>query len=141
MERTKKREFAFKLIYSSEVQKNMDEEQIEIFLEENRIERDAKVKYIRQVFYGIRKYDEEIMNLIENSLKDNWTMERVSKIDLSILKLAVYEMLYSDIEYKIVINEAIELAKKFGEDNSKTFINGVLANIVKEKNLAKEEEQ
>lgn len=141
MERTKKREFAFKLIYSSEVQKNMEEEQIEIFLKENRIERDTKVKYIRQVFYGIRKHDEEIMNLIENSLKDKWTMERVSKIDLSILKLAIFEMIYSKIEYKIVINEAIELAKKFGEDNSRTFINGVLANIVKEKNLAKEEEQ
>ena len=141
MERTKKREFAFKLIYSSEVQKNMDEEQIEIFLKENRIEKDGKVNYIKQVFYGIRENEEEITKLIENSLKDKWTMNRISKIDLSILKLAIYEMLYFKIEYKIVINEAIELAKKFGEDNSKAFINGILANIVKEKNLAKEEEQ
>lgn len=141
MEQTKKREFAFKLIYSSEVQKNMDEEQVEIFLKENRIERDAKVNYIKQIFYGIKENEEEITKLIENSLKDKWTMDRVSKIDLSILKLAVFEMLYSKIEYKIVINEAIELAKKFSEDNSKSFINGILANIVKEKNLAKEEEQ
>lgn len=141
MEQTKKREFAFKLIYSSEVQKNMDEEQVEIFLKENRIERDVKVNYIKQIFYGIKENEEEITKLIENSLKDKWTMDRVSKIDLSILKLAVFEMLYSKIEYKIVINEAIELAKKFSEDNSKSFINGILANIVKEKNLAKEEEQ
>ena len=66
-------------------------------------------------------------------------MERISKIDLAILKLAIFEMVYSGLPYKIAINEAVELAKKYGEDSSKSFVNGVLASIVKERNLDKEE--
>ena len=50
-----------------------------------------------------------------------------------ILKLAIYEITYKEIPYKVVINEAVELAKKYGEDNSKNFVNGILASIVKEK--------
>ena len=53
----------------------------------------------------------------------------------SLLKLAIYEMLYKNIPYKVVINEVVELAKKYGEDASSSFINGVLATVVKENNL------
>ena len=58
-------------------------------------------------------------------------MERISKIDLSLLELAIYEIKYKEIPYKVAINEAVELAKKYGEDSSKTFVNGILASIVK----------
>ena len=57
-------------------------------------------------------------------------MERVSKIDLTILRLAIYEIKYKDLPYKVAINEAVELAKKYGEDTSKNFVNGILASIV-----------
>ena len=66
-------------------------------------------------------------------------MDRISKIDLSILKLAIFELVYSKLPYKVAINEAVELAKKYGEDSSKSFVNGVLASIVKEKKLDEEE--
>ena len=66
-------------------------------------------------------------------------MDRISKIDLSILKVAIYELVFSKLPYKVAINEAVELAKKYGDDNSKSFVNGILASIVKEKNLAEEE--
>ena len=59
-------------------------------------------------------------------------MQRISKINLAILKLSIYEIMYAEVPYKVSINEAIELAKKFGDDTSSTFINGVLASIVKE---------
>ena len=89
---------------------------------------------------GIKEKLPEILNLIEKNLKENWSIERVSKIDLSILKLAIYEMLYvENVPYKVAINEAIELAKKYGEDSSKAFINGILASVVKEKKLNQEE--
>ena len=58
-------------------------------------------------------------------------LERISKIDLSLLELAIYEIKYKEVPYKVAINEAVELAKKYGEDNSKTFVNGILASIVK----------
>ena len=61
-------------------------------------------------------------------------MERVSKIDITILKLAIYEIKFKEIPYKIAINEAVELAKKYGEEVSKNFVNGILASIVKEQN-------
>ena len=64
---------------------------------------------------------------ISDSLK-GWTIERISKIDLSILRLAFCEILYvDDIPYQVTINEAIELAKKYSDDDSASFINGVLA--------------
>ena len=80
-----------------------------------------------------------IENLISINLKNNWTINRISKINLSLLKLAIYEMLYKDLPYKIAINEVIELAKKYADDSSPVFINGVLASIVKEKKLDKDE--
>ena len=58
------------------------------------------------------------------------------QIDIAILKLAIYEILYSEVPYKVAINEAIELAKKYGDESSKKFINGILASIVKEKGIS-----
>ena len=72
------------------------------------------------------------MQKIEINLKSDWKIERISKIDLAILKIAIYEIKYKDIPFKVGINEAVELAKKYGEDNSKNFVNGILASIVKE---------
>ena len=69
---------------------------------------------------------------IETNLKKEWKIDRIAKIDLAILKLAIYEIKYKDIPFKVVINEAVELAKKYGEDSSKNFVNGVLASVVKE---------
>jgi len=137
MKRTETREQVFRLIYSSLIQKEISEEQIEIFIEENNLRKEEE--YVKGIFYGIQTNEEEIEKLIASNLKEKWSMERISKIDLAILKLAIFEMVYSGLPYKIAINEAVELAKKYGEDSSKSFVNGVLASIVKERNLDKEE--
>lgn len=139
MKRTETREHTFRLIYSSEIQKNMDEEQIELFLEENNIKEKSEIKYVTEVFTGIKENKEEIVKLIENNLKEKWTIDRLSKIDFAILQVAIYELIFSKLPYKVVINEAVELAKKYGDDNSKSFVNGILASVVKEKNLSSEE--
>ena len=139
MKRTETRELAFRLIYSIEIQKEMDDEQVELFLEENEIEENIEINYIKQIFNGIKENKDEIVELISNNLKEKWTMDRISKIDLAILKVAIYELVFSKLPYKVVINEAVELAKKYGDDSSKSFVNGILASIVKEKKLAEEE--
>lgn len=139
MKRTETRELTFRLIYSSEIQKNMDEEQIELFLQENDIEEKTEIKYVTEVFTGIKENKEEIVKLIENNLKEKWTIDRLSKIDFAILEVAIFELVFSKLPYKVVINEAVELAKKYGDDNSKSFVNGILASVVKEKNLSSEE--
>lgn len=138
MKRTETREQAFRLIYSSQIQKEIDEEQINIFIEENKLGEEES-NYIKNIFEGIKENKEEIEKLISSNLKEKWSMDRISKIDLSILKLAIFELVYSKIPYKVAINEAVELAKKYGEDSSKSFVNGVLASIVKDKKLDEEE--
>ena len=129
---SKMREYAFMLLYELEIQKEFSEENIEIFLENNEIvDKDAR-KYIRKIVKGGKENEEELENKIAEKLKPEWKLERISKINIALLKLSIYEMLYANVPYKIAINEIIELAKTYGEDNSASFINGVLANVVKE---------
>ena len=135
MNRTELRELAFKLIYSLEIQKKYDIEQLELFVEEYNIKGENK-KYIEDIFNGILKYKEEINSFINNNLKEKWSIDRISRIDIAILKIAIYEIMYSKIPYKVAINEAVEIAKKYGNDSSKSFVNGMLASIVKENNIS-----
>lgn len=133
MNRSAIRENAFKLIYSLEIQKTENlEEQIDLFFESNNIDDEQAKKYIKDVIFGINENSEEILKDIEQNLKEDWKLNRISKMDLSILKLAIYEIKYNEIPYKVAINEAVELAKKYGEDKSKNFVNGILASIVKD---------
>ncbi len=131
MNRSKAREEAFKLLYSMEIQHETKTEIITIYLENNDITEEKTKEYVQDTIQGIYKYNEEIKKTISDNLKADWQLQRVSKIDLSLLKLAIYEMLYKQIPYKVAINEVIELAKKYGEDTSPSFINGILASIVK----------
>lgn len=133
MNRSEIREQAFKLMYSMEIQQdeNLDE-QVELFLESNNITDKNAIEYIKDAVFGIEKNDKEILDEISKYLKSDWKIDRISKIDLTILKLAIYEIKFKELPFKVAINEAVELAKKYGEDNSKKFVNGVLANVVKE---------
>ena len=133
MNRSEMRENAFKLIYSLEIQKpEKFEEQIELFYESNEIKDNETKKYVSDVILGINKNEEQILKQIEQNLKEDWKLSRISKMDLSILKLAIYEIKYNEIPYKVAINEAVELAKKYGEEKSKNFVNGILASVVKD---------
>ncbi len=133
MNRSDMRENAFKLIYSLEIQKTENiQEQIDLYFESNNIKDEEAKKYITDAVNGIEKNKQEILSDIEKNLKEEWKLNRISKMDLSILKLAIYEIKFSDVPYKVSINEAVELAKRYGEDKSKNFVNGVLASIVKE---------
>ena len=133
MNRSRIREEAFKLMYSLEIQKKENiEEQLELYLEDNNLTDENVVEYINDAVFGIEKNKEEIEEEISKNLKSDWKLERISKIDLSILKLAIYEIKYKELPFKVVINEAVELAKKYGEDTSQKFVNGILASVVKE---------
>ena len=133
MNRSAIREQAFKLIYSLEIQRKENlEEQIQLYIENNEISDEKAREYITNAVLGINNNKEKIFELIEKNLKTDWKIERISKIDIAILKLAIYELKFTEIPFKVAINEAVELAKKYGEDTSKNFVNGVLASIVKE---------
>ena len=129
MNRSELREEAFKLLYSKEVQGELEKEQIEEYIKENNID---KSDYIYDIINGISNNLDDINKIISNNLKSDWKIDRISKINLALLKLSIYEIKYKELPFKVVINEVVELAKKFGEDTSANFINGVLANLVKE---------
>ena len=100
---------------------------------DSQIVRSAK-EYRTIVAYAGREENEEITEKIAKNLKTGWTIERISKVDVSLLKLAIYEMNYMQTPFKIIINEVVNMAKKYGEDSSPAFVNGVLAKIVEENN-------
>ncbi len=134
MEKSAKRELTFKILYSGQINKEMNQEELNIFLEENNL-KDRDKEDIQKDIKLINDNIKEIMEKISKNLKDNWTIDRISKIDKALLILAIYEIQYKEIPFKVVINEVVELAKKYGEDTSASFINGVLANVVKELNI------
>ena len=133
MNRSKTREESFKLLYSMQISKNADvDEQIKIFLDEEEITDKDATSYIEDTIKGIMENNEDIEEKIKQNIKDDWTISRISKIDLTLLKWGIYKSIYTKLPYKVVINEVVELAKMYGDDSSKSFINGVLASIVKE---------
>ena len=142
MTRTQTRELAFELLYSLEIQKVAESEQteqIQLFIEQQGIEEEKVKKYILETTQGIEEHEEEILKNISDNLKEKWEITRISKINITLLKLAIYEILCTKLPYKVVVNEVVELAKKYGDDNSAPFINGILANIIKKSGISEEE--
>lgn len=135
MNRSAVREVAFQFLYGAEIQKELNRNQIDEFLESNEINDEKAKKYLIDVTDGIFAHESEIIKLIEQNLKADWRIERISKVSLALLKLAIFEIKYQNLPYKAIINEVVELSKKYGEDNSHVFVNGVLASIVNEINL------
>ena len=115
--------------------KKFGDDTLEIFFEVNQIQEEAVKEYLKDILFGVSNNEERLNELIKKNLKENWTIDRVSKVNISLLKIAIYEMIYNKLPYKVAINEVIELAKKYSDEQAGPFINGVLASIVKEKKL------
>ena len=133
MDVTEARETAFKALFQLEFAPNDETEFYEKLSIENAIEEDTKVQqrrltYIEDAVKGTRANLAEIDEIIKSRLKKGWTLNRLSTADRNILRLAVYEMVFAEkkISVSVIINEAIELAKKYGADDSSRFINGIL---------------
>lgn len=134
MSRKLSREKAMELVFSMMLTKESHDEVIETFVDN--YEEDIKkldLEYIKEVLKGVEENKESIDNLIKENLQ-KWKIERVSKVNLAILRLAVYEMKYvKDVPEKVAINEALEITKRYSDEKSVSFINGVLDNIYKGK--------
>ncbi len=89
-------------------------------------------EYLDFLVEGVVVKKQELDQLIQNYLK-NWSVQRLAKIDLIILRIALFEMNYvSDVPGKVALNEALELTKKYSDDASRKFVNGVLSNALKD---------
>ena len=129
MSRRELREQIFKFIFRVEFnEKDEMDQQKQLFFENEDLEiSDADKKYISTKSNKILEKLDEIDEMINQQAK-GWTTQRMGKVDLTILRLAVYEITYDDtVPTGAAINEAVELAKKFGQEESSSFVNGVLA--------------
>lgn len=90
-------------------------------------------KYLEKTVIGVFEDLEKIDNLIITHLKPGWSIGRLSKVVLAVLRLAVFEMLFSDdVPSSVAINEAVEITKEYGEEKEPVFVNGILASILKD---------
>lgn len=135
MNRKKSREYLMQLVYQMEMTKESAGEVFDSFMENEEISKNGiDLSYIKACLIGIMREKEIIDAKIAEKLV-NWKITRVSKVNLAITRIAVFEMLMykeDDIPAKVSINEAIELCKEFSDEKSVAFINGVLDKIYKE---------
>lgn len=128
------REAAMCLLYEREITGELAEN--ETLVEMNDILKSDKFSkeqndYINSVVTTYEEKSIDIDALIAKYNKNGWSIERINKVDLSILRLAIVEILYmKDIPYKVAVNEAVEMAKKFSGEKSPSYINGVLASVI-----------
>lgn len=131
MSRHTARELAFKFLYQEEIREDPFEIQLEDFLKTRSIRDKADRTYFEQLVQGVHKNRPLIDQVISRYLR-GWTMERQLLIDLSILRLAVYELLFDEeVPAEIAISEAVIFANEYGTDQSRAFINAVLGSVEK----------
>lgn len=128
MGRRASRETAMKLLYQLEIQKTDRNEQINMALEDESLTgRDRE--YIKGIVDGVHQKTSVLDSIIEKKAT-GWKINRLSKIDLSILRIGIYEILYrKDIPYSVSVNEAVELSKKYSNEDAGAFVNGLLAKV------------
>ena len=132
MTRRELRENTFVMLFHKEFH-DIDEmkEQFELYFEKKAPMSEKDEKYVSERVYDVISKLSEIDSDIEEA-SESWTVSRMSKIDLSIMRLAYYEMRYDEsVPLQVAINEAVEIAKLYGGDNSPSFINGVLGKLAK----------
>ena len=128
MNRTDAREVLMQAVFQMEIQKNTDKELFEQFLSSKKVTADQE-GYIKTSFDLITTHLEEIDELI-NKFSKGWKTNRLPKVDLAILRVGIGELLYvEETPNPVAINEAVKLAKRFSEEKSRKFINGILGSV------------
>ena len=130
MTRSEIREHIFKMLFQIEFNDEADmPEHLQYYLDTLEDAKEKDREYMQKKYKAVNSHTEEIDKLLNGAAK-GWKTTRMSKVDLTILRLAVYEMEWDeDVPEGVAINEAVELAKRFGGDSSASFINGVLGKL------------
>lgn len=133
MNRSELREHVFKMLFQIEFNNASDmEENMKYYFESLGEVADKDKEYIRKKYEGVAARLNEIDKMLNEAAK-GWKTSRMNKVDLAILRLAVYEMMWDeDVPKGVAINEAVELAKGFGGDHSASFVNGILGKLAKQ---------
>ncbi|MVP00153.1 transcription antitermination factor NusB [Paenibacillus lutrae] len=147
MRRRVAREIALQSLYQIDMNGVSAHEAVEVAVHEAENENEAQVdgkekimpEYIRELVTGTLNNRDRIDQLLSGYLK-GWQIDRLSRVDREVLRLAAFEMLFQeDVPPKVVVNEAIDLAKHFGTDDSGKFVNGVLGKMIKDADALRDE--
>ena len=130
--RSELREKCMIILYQNDIiNKNKNDGNIDEIIKENlEIDND----FVKDIVYGVITHFNELDSICNDHMND-WTIDRIDKTGAAILRIAIYELKYTDTPSIVVINEAVELAKKYSTDDSSSFVNGVLAKVIVENGL------
>lgn len=134
LSRRRLREEAFKILFSMQFIK-VNEQRVEIYCDINGIGNKEDIGYLVNIVDIYNENNKYLESIIEENKKETWDYSRLDKIAITLIKLAIIEIEYLEIPFKISINECINICKKYNEEKNTKFINGILANYVKIKGL------
>ena len=130
MTRREIREEIFKLLFEHELIDNNIEKRINDVINEENLKKNDEIDFLRSYVTEIIENENILIEKIKNIL-DGWTYERLGTIEKVLLKISFYEITIKNIGYEIAINEVLEIAKKYSYNDTKEFLNGILAKLVK----------
>ena len=133
MTRREIREEIFKLLFEKELTDNNVEKRIEETIKENKIKKEEHIEFLTSYVNDVIANEDILVKKIKEIL-DGWTYERLGTLEKVLLKISFYEITIKKIGYEIAINEAVELATEYSYDDTKEFLNGILAKLVKQNN-------
>ena len=134
LSRRKLREEAFKIIFSMEFLE-VDDDKVDIYCNINGIGNHEDIDYLKNIVDIYNNNNKYLENIIKDNKKETWEYGRIDKSSIALIKLAIIEIEYLNMPYKIVINECINICKKYSEEKNTKFINGILANYIKIKGI------
>lgn len=134
LSRRRLREEAFKILFSMQFIK-VDEEKVEIYCDINGIGNREDIAYLVNIVNIYNENNRYLESIIQENKKETWDYSRIDKVAITLIKLAIIEIEYLKVPFKISINECINICKKYNEEKNTKFINGILANYVRIKGL------
>lgn len=129
--RRKSRESALQVLYQWDIEQH-DDQKGSAHIKEHSLVKEGKDPFLEQIIQGVLDHCQEIDHLIDR-YSENWRLDRITPIDRTILRMAIFELLFcEDIPPKVTLNEAVDLGKRYGSEHSGSFINGILDRILNE---------
>jgi N utilization substance protein B len=129
--RRRAREVALQVLYEEDVNPLRELTVADQFVAKRMLNNKPLIAFAQQILSGVREHRDELDEILTKHAA-NWSIKRMTTIDRNILRMSSYEMLYGEVPGRVSINEAIELAKRYGNRNSGQFVNGILDRVLRE---------
>ena len=126
--RSRAREVALQILFEDDVNSRDSVEALESFISA-RLKSEELEKFALSLILGVRRNQQELDDMLAKTA-ENWSVERMAATDRNVLRLGAFEILYAETPDRVAVNEAVELAKRFGSKNSAPFVNGILDKLI-----------